>query len=136
MRAPNVDEVRVLPAPPSCAFLTASLAFIADAPQIIVLEIPKLRNYENALTQGTGLLPFPKVGDLRGLPAPLSCVSAASAAFLADEPRIIFLEIPKLRNDENVLTQGTGLLPFPKSRRKWVAFLPHSAAFPWLRWLS
>ena len=41
-------------------FPGASLAFIADAPQTIFLEIPKLRNYENASTQGTGLWQVPE----------------------------------------------------------------------------
>ena len=52
-----------------------------------------------------------------GLPAPLGSVSVASLAFIADAPQIIFLEIPKLRDYENALTQGRGYWPLPENQR-------------------
>ena len=63
------------------------------------------RNYEITKTRGpkagaTGH--FPTIGGNGGLPSSLSCVFAASLAFIADAPQIIFLEIPKLRNTENL----------------------------------
>ena len=60
--SPKIGEITiaVFGPPYPAAFFAASLGFIADAPRFSFLEIPKLRNYEIALTQGRCLWPRPR----------------------------------------------------------------------------
>ena len=123
--------------PHSAALFVASLAFIADAPQISFLGNPKLRNYENVLAQSRGLWPSPAKWRNYGAAPPHSATFfAASLAFIADAPQISFLEIPNLRNCENVLTQSRGLWPFPPKWRNWGPPRPTQLRFSWLLGLS
>ena len=116
--------------PHSAALFVASLAFIADAPQISFLENPQLRNYGNVLIQGRGLWPRPENRRNYSAYSPHAAASfVASLAFIADAPQISFLRYRELRNKENALTQGKDLGPRQRKSAKLRASPPHYAAF-------
>ena len=99
--------------PHSVALCAASLAFLANAPQMSFLEIPKVRNYGIASTQGKGLWPRPRKSANLGASVPHSAaLLVASSAFMSDLPQISFLEITKLR--ERVDSRKGSLAMSPK----------------------
>ena len=128
-RPPKIGGIRALPAPLSRAFFAASLAFVADAPRIIFLEIPKLRKYENASTQRRGFGPFPEIGELRSLPVPLSfAFFVASSAFIAGAPRIYFPRNSEITGLRERVDPWQGSLAISEKLAKLGASPPRSVA--------
>ena len=94
------------PPPHVAAFLRQAVGLQRRHAAIYFSEIPKLRNYENALAQGMGYLAiFQNAAKLGPPPPHVAAFSRQAVGPHSRRARIFSPEIPKLRNDENALAQ-------------------------------
>ena len=119
-------EVGALPAPRSCVFASSSWPS-SSWPFFRSSEITELRKCVDP-RWGSLAISLER-GEIRGLPAPLSCVARGFVGFHSRRASNHFLEFPKLRNCENVLTQSRGLRPCPRKSANLGTSPSHAAAF-------